>query len=86
MRVKNREIRRRRHRKEVAIKAAVKEAKAAAGVKPRKMPVEKPKAAPVKKPAAKVPAAKKVAAPKAEAPKKKAPAKKKVVKAPPAAE
>lgn len=71
MRIKNKEIRRRRHRKEQAIKAAVKEAKGGA-----KAP-KKTSDAPAAKPAAKKPAAKKPAA-------KKAPAKKKAETAEPA--
>lgn len=70
MRVKNKEIRQRRHRKEQIIKAAIKEAKKGAGDKPKAAPaadkaVAKKPAAPKKtetaekKPAAKKPAAKK---------------------------
>ena len=61
MRIKNKEIRRRRHRKEQAIKLAVKEAKGTSTAKPPKAESAKPaakKAAP-KKPAAKKPASKK---------------------------
>jgi hypothetical protein len=70
MRIKNKELRRRRHRKEQAIKAAVKEAKA--GAKPAKSIGSAPaaKKAAAKKAVDKKPAAKKPAA-------KKAPAKKK---------
>jgi hypothetical protein len=63
MRIKNKEIRRRRHRKEQAIKAAVREAKGAS--------VKQPKSAVAAKPAPKKTAAKKAA------PAKKAAAKKK---------
>lgn len=73
MRIKNKEIRQRRHRKEQIIKAAIKEAKKGATDKPEKKaaaPVEKPvakKAAPKKAEAAeKKPAAKKTATKKAE--------------------
>jgi len=71
MRIKNKELRRRRHRKEQAIKLAIKEAKG--GTKKPKaaekaVKVEKPVAD--KKPAAKKPAAKKPAAKKPAAKKK----------------
>lgn len=67
MRIKNKEIRRRRHRKEQKIKESVRLAKAGAGDKPKAPAAEKPAAAPKKaapkaaekKPAAKKPAAKK---------------------------
>lgn len=72
MRVKNKEIRQRRHRKEQVIKAAIREAKKGGTDKPEKKatpaaekPVAKKPAAPKKtetaekKPAAKKPAAKK---------------------------
>ena len=72
MRVKNKEIRQRRHRKEQTIKAAIREAKAGGGDKPEQKatpaaekPAAKKPAAPKKtetaekKPAAKKPAAKK---------------------------
>ena len=73
MRIKNKEIRQRRHRKEQIIKAAIREAKKGTADKPEKKvaaPVEKPaakKAAPKKTEAAeKKPAAKKTATKKAE--------------------
>lgn len=66
MRIKNKELRRRRHRKEVAIKLAVKEAKGSAKAPKRSVD------APTAKPAAKRPAPKKPAAAKKSAVKKKA--------------
>ena len=66
MRIKNKELRRRRHRKEQAIKLGVKEAKA--GAKAPKKTTD----APAAKPAAKKPAAKKPAAAKKAPTKKKA--------------
>jgi len=69
MRIKNKELRRRRHRKEQAIKLAIKEAKGGAKkpkatVKEESKPAAKPpaKKAPAKKDAEKKPAAKKPAA------------------------
>ncbi|HJP82037.1 MAG TPA: hypothetical protein VJ835_00905 [Fimbriimonadaceae bacterium] len=76
MRVKNKEIRKRRQRKEQVIKAAIREAKAGVADKP-----EKKVAAPVEKTTAKKPAAKKETAAKKPAAEKKTAAKKSTKKA-----
>ncbi len=73
MRVKNKEIRKRRHRKEQIIKAAIREAKNGTGEKAEKKTaataekVAKKPAAPKKEATEKKPAAKKPAAKKADA-------------------
>jgi len=57
MRVKNKEIRQRRHRKEQKIKEAARELRLQYGDKKTAVPTHKPKAAPAKKAAAPKPVA-----------------------------